>query len=166
MTENQLLHAHRVIGICNVVKRLKLGQTGRNLDGEIMFYLFAKPVTKTSNSYIWPEDNPSWIFAHRRQSPVSDECKKNRDETIEFQFENQWILMNSLRVPPLTTSLDAVKTLQDKLFNVSNLVIASKREETKVQISAGLNQAAGICKDITTAWLLAVLNLWLEYDRM
>lgn len=93
----------------------------RALDGEIMFELFAKPVAG-GRGYLWPEDNPSWSFALAMGKPVDQKIKDRSakdaeryneppKEWIEFQRDGRWILMNSLRVPRLTASLDAAMTL-------------------------------------------------------
>lgn len=100
------------------VARLKSGGgADRALDGEIMFSLFAKPVGQ--NGYLWPEDNPSWSFAIRFPGKNKEWFEKNRGtnrETILVWRDGDPILMNSLRVPPLTASLDAGKALIDRIL--------------------------------------------------
>lgn len=86
----------------------------RLLDGKIMFYLFAQPAG--ARGYVWPDDMPGWTFAyHMKHSAKLD---RYRDiETIEWRIpDGSWILMNHLRVPALTGSLDAaLKLLRDAL---------------------------------------------------
>lgn len=96
----------------------------RVLDGKIMFHLHAKPAG--TRGYIWPEDDPSWSFALAFGNPVPEAVKARaiRDrqpgddpkEWIEFEHEGRWILMNALRVPRLTASLDAALTLVPEGF--------------------------------------------------
>jgi hypothetical protein len=98
----------------------------RLLDGQIMFGLFAHPVGH--HGYIWPEDNPSWSFALVFDAPVPDKTKDQavRDarasgerakEWIEWpRDDGRWILMNELRVPPLTASLDAGAALLQRVL--------------------------------------------------
>lgn len=102
--------------LSDLIRRVEAGEgPDRILDGEVMFRLFAKPVG--DKGFLWPEDNPSWSFAIAFKEPVSEKTKKScpDKEWIEFQHEDgRWILMNSLRVPPLTSSLDAVATLMER----------------------------------------------------
>lgn len=81
----------------------------REIDGRVMFSLFAKPMC--GRGYLWPEDNPCWSFAFRFDQSMRA-ARTAHDETIEWQqSDGSWILMNSLRVPPLTASIDAVVAL-------------------------------------------------------
>lgn len=87
----------------------------RELDGRIMFGLFAKPCS--DHGYIWPEDDPSWSFALRFEVSSKEARKGIRRETIEWQQEDRsWILMNSLRVPKLTASIDAAVGLVERMI--------------------------------------------------
>lgn len=88
----------------------------RELDGEIMFRLFAKPVG--DKGYIWPEDNPSWSFAIRFPGKDREwfaKCRLKDQETILVWRDGDPILMNSLRVPKLTASLDAAIALVERV---------------------------------------------------
>lgn len=84
----------------------------REIDGEIMFTLFAKQVSE--NGYLWPEDNPSWSFAIRfpgKDRAWFDKVRSKDQETIIVWRDGDPILMNSQRVPELTKSLDAAMSL-------------------------------------------------------
>ena len=81
----------------------------REIDGKVMFTLFAKPAGP--RAFLWPEDDPSWSFAGKFDHSTK-EARKHCEETIEWQqSDGSWILMNSLRVPELTASIDAVVAL-------------------------------------------------------
>lgn len=101
--------------LVNLIDRVESGVgSDRDLDGRIMFELFAEPVGE--RGYIWPADDPSWVLAGR--FPESTKAARARHaETIEWRLpDGDWILMNHLRVPTLTSSLDAaVKVLGQAL---------------------------------------------------
>ena len=87
----------------------------RELDGEIMFSLFAKPVGV--NGFLWPEDNPSWSFAIRFPGKDREWFKKYPDkETILIWRDGDPILMNDLRVPKLSASIDAADALRKRVL--------------------------------------------------
>jgi hypothetical protein len=91
----------------------------REIDAEVMFDLFAKPVGQKDDGgpcgYLWPEDNPSWSFGIR--FPGKDRewfasCRNKIDrETLLIERDGALVLMNSLRIPKLTASIDAALTL-------------------------------------------------------
>lgn len=92
----------------------------RELDAEIMFDLFAKPVGTNKidggpSGYLWPEDNPSWSFGIRfpgkDRAWFADVRRKIGGETLLITRDGALVLMNSLRIPSLTNSLDAALTL-------------------------------------------------------
>lgn len=90
----------------------------RTLDAEIMFDLYAKPVGKHESDggpsgYLWPEDNPSWSFAIRFPGKDREWFEKVRDgkELLLIERDGALVLVNDLRVPPLTGSLDAAMKL-------------------------------------------------------
>lgn len=92
--------------------RCEREEPSRELDGEIMFSLFAVPVGK--NGYLWPEDDPSWAFAMRFPGKDAAWFKANSDpqrETILIWREGDPILLNHMRIKPVTSSLDAAVTL-------------------------------------------------------
>lgn len=96
----------------------------REIDAQIMFDLFAKPVGRKSDGgptgYLWPEDNPSWSFGIRFPGKDRDWFKKHSrepdDETLLIWRDDAWVLMNALRIPRLTASLDASERLRMALL--------------------------------------------------
>jgi hypothetical protein len=98
-----------VTDLSALIARLEQGsREDRELDGELMFTAFARPAGPTG--YLWPEDNPSWSFAIRfpgKDREWFDKCRGPDRETIVIWRDGDPILMNSLRVRPLTSSLDA-----------------------------------------------------------
>ncbi|WP_448953034.1 hypothetical protein [Labrys neptuniae] len=96
----------------------------RDLDAEVMFDLFAKPVGARSDGgpmgYLWPEDNPSWNFGIR--FPDKDrgwfrQCRnKIEGETLLVQRDGAFVLMNNLRIKPVTASIDATEFIRESLF--------------------------------------------------
>lgn len=97
----------------------------RELDAEVMFDLYASPVGAHKEDgapigYLWPDDNPSWSFGIR--FPGRDRewfkatCKRIDGETLLIERDGALVLMNRLRIPPLTASLDAVLTLLPEGF--------------------------------------------------
>ena len=104
----------------------------RELDAEVMFDLYASPVGAHKEDgapigYLWPDDDPSWSFGIR--FPGKDRewfkatCKRIDGETLLIERDGALVLMNRLRIPPLTASLDAVLTLLPKgmEFELTNL---------------------------------------------
>lgn len=94
----------------------------REVDAEIMFDLFAVPTGKKDDGgpvgYLWPEDSPSWNFGIRfpgKDREWFDDVRKGSDrETLLIERDGALVLMNSLRIPPLTASLDAVTALIER----------------------------------------------------
>ena len=91
--------------------------TSRECDAEIMFDLYAVPVGVSTKDggpvgYIWPEDNPSWNLGIRFPGRSRDWFKDTGEgEKIVIERGRALVLMNSLRIPKLTTSLDAAASL-------------------------------------------------------
>ncbi|MFZ5699933.1 MAG: hypothetical protein ACOY4P_01105 [Pseudomonadota bacterium] len=92
----------------------------RALDAEIMFDLFAKPVgihpaDGGPRGYIWPEDNPSWNFGLRFPSKdrnwFQKQSTREDGERILIERDGALVLMNDLRIPRLTASIDAAMQL-------------------------------------------------------
>jgi len=92
----------------------------RELDAEIMFDLYAKPVGQHADDggptgYLWPEDSASWAFGIRFPGKDRAWChdvrKRSDGETLVIERDGAVVLMNNLRVPKLTASLDAALTL-------------------------------------------------------
>lgn len=91
----------------------------REVDAEIMFDLYAKPAGVMADGmprgYLWPDDNPSWSFGIR--FPGKDRAWFSRPfhrpngETLLIERDGALVLMNDLRIPKLTASLDAAMSL-------------------------------------------------------
>ena len=89
----------------------------REIDAEIMFELYATPVGKEDDGgpsgYLWPKDDPSWSFGIR--FPGKDRAwfadKRKGRPTLLIERDGALVLMNDLRIPLLTTSLDAAMSL-------------------------------------------------------
>ena len=101
--------------LLDLADRAEREEPSRELDGEIMFTLFAKPVGE--RGYLWPGDNASWSFAMRFPGKDLAWFKSVRrldpdKETILVWRDGDPILMNDLRVLKLTSSLDAAVTLK------------------------------------------------------
>lgn len=115
-----------------------LTQPSREVDAEIMFDLFAKPVGQREDGgpvgYLWPEDNPSWSFGI--SFPGKDrewfkKCRKKIDgETLVIERDGAPVLMNSLRVPALTASLDAAIALCERVLPGANRTIRKRFRTT------------------------------------
>lgn len=109
----------------DLIERLEaLSGPSREVDAEIAFDVYAKPVGKHKADggpigYLWPEDNPSWSFGIRfpccdRQWFADQQAKRPKDEREErllIERDGALVLMNDLRVRPYTASLDATMTL-------------------------------------------------------
>lgn len=98
-------------------------EANRELDAEIMFDLYAKAVGRNEidggpTGYLWPEDNPSWNFGIRFPGKDRQFFTKNRNrvdrETLLIERDGALVLMNALRIPSLTASVDAALTLLPK----------------------------------------------------
>lgn len=107
----------------------------RKLDAEIMFDLYAKPVGKKDDGgpsgYLWPEDSPSWAFGVR--FPGKDRAwfkttkRDSNEETLLIERDGALVLMNKLRIPSLTASLDAALTLVPEGWFLDGLREGRKR---------------------------------------
>jgi len=99
--------------------RIEAEGPSRELDAEIAFDLFAKPVGQKGDGgpsgYLWPEDNPSWSFGLRFPGRDRDwffrDRKPDDDECLLIWRDDAWVKMNALRVPHFTASLDAALSL-------------------------------------------------------
>lgn len=139
-----------------LARRVEAGESGRALDGQIMFSLFAKPVG--SRAYLWPEDDPSWSFALR--TTESSVPFRKGQETVEWECDDgSWILMNSLRVPRLTTSLDAIEALRERLLPSSVLSVFSWNDGFGARLlrPGGDRKAVHVFAPTETATRLAAL---------
>lgn len=92
-------------------------EADRELDAEIMFDLFANPcgVSKVDGKpigYLWPEDDPSWSFAHRFPGKDRAWFKTTRGtsdrETLLIERDGALVLVNHLRIPALTSYPDGL----------------------------------------------------------
>jgi hypothetical protein len=114
----------------------------RELDAAIMFDLYAKPVGAHEadggpTGYLWPEDNASWTFGHRfpgknrewfakvrNRRDIPRECPDCGSpfyrETLLIERDGALVLMNELRIPRLTASLDAAMSLVPTTVNGRN----------------------------------------------
>lgn len=104
-----------------LIERLeKLEGPDREVDGEIMFSLFAKPVGQNGRHYLWPEDNPSWSFAIRFPGKDAEWFRRTRrgsdQETILVWRDGDPILMNDLRITKITASIDAAVGLVERVL--------------------------------------------------
>ena len=94
-------------------------EADRELDTEIMFDACAVPVGTMSDGgprgYLWPSDNPSWSFGIRFPDKDREWFTKTRSdgqkETLLIERDGALVLMNDLRIPRLTESLDAITAL-------------------------------------------------------
>jgi hypothetical protein len=118
--------------LLSLISRLEAAKEGaREMDAEIMFDLYAKPVGKHSvdsgpTGYLWPENNPSWAFGHR--FPGKDRAwfatvRDPENETLLIERDGALVLMNSLRVPHLTSSVDAALSLVPEGYAVEGMGI-------------------------------------------
>lgn len=107
--------------LTSLIERIEAATEGsRELDAETMFDLFAASVGLHKDDggpigYLWPDDNPSWSFGIRFPGKDRDWFKgvrkKIEGETLLVERDGALVLMNALRVPPLTASIDAALTL-------------------------------------------------------
>lgn len=104
----------------------------RELDAEIMFDLFATPVGRKYDGgpmgYLWPEDNPSWSFGIRfpgkDRTWFKDVRKRIDGETLVIERDGANVLMNALRIPKLTASLDAAIELCERVLPNARIKMA------------------------------------------
>ena len=122
-----------------ILDRLRSADIGsRELDAEIMFDLFAKPVGERKDGgpvgYLWPEDNPSWNFGLRFPDSTKEQILTNRKhvdgETLIIERDGANVLMNSIRIPLATTSIDAALALVDKMLPDALWTIGHRGDET------------------------------------
>jgi hypothetical protein len=94
----------------------------RDIDAAIMFDAFAKPVGVMSDGgprgYLWPDDNPSWNFGMRFPGKDRDWFNQTRakdeKETLLLERDGALVLMNDIRIPRLTASIDAITALIER----------------------------------------------------
>lgn len=122
------------LSIPDIIAALEGGSgPDRQLDAEIMFSLFAKPVQANPRMYLWPEDNPSWSFGiafpDKDEAWIKATRAKSGEETLVVHRGGVPILMNSLRVLQVTRFIDAATQLlrhvvQDDRDNFGRVMIA------------------------------------------
>lgn len=91
----------------------------RIIDAEIMFDRYAVPVGTLSDQgprgYLWPENNSSWNFGIRfpgRNRDWFNGLGRDPDrERLLIERDGALVLMNELRIPKLTASVDAAMKL-------------------------------------------------------
>lgn len=110
----------------NLITRLsKLDAPDREVDAEIVFDLLASPVGQHKEDggpigYIDLTDQPSWNLGLR--FPGKDKAwfaatrKQIKGETLLIERDNAYVLMNSIRVPELTASVDAAIALAERML--------------------------------------------------
>ncbi|PWJ81537.1 hypothetical protein C7441_11069 [Pseudaminobacter salicylatoxidans] len=109
----------------DLIARLEnLTGSDREVDAEIVFDLFASPVGKHKEDggpigYIRLDDQPSWNLGLR--FPGKDRAwfhatrKQIKGETLLIERDGAFVLMNSMRVPEITASLDAAVALVERV---------------------------------------------------
>ena len=140
----------------------------RELDAEVMFDLYASPVGAHKKDgapigYLWPDDNPSWSFGIRFPGKDREWFKATRKridgETLLIERDGALVLMNRLRIPPLTASIDAALTLLPLgyEYDLTNIYGVAR-------VSVGLNcepgpfYGANECGSVPLALLAAILR--------
>lgn len=115
-----------------LVDRLsKLDAPDREVDAEIVFDLIATPVGHHKEDggptgYIDLADQPSWNLGMR--FPGKDKAwfaatrKQIKGETLLIERDSAYVLMNSIRVPELTASVDAAIALAERVLPFTHLV--------------------------------------------
>lgn len=96
----------------------------RELDAEIMFDFFAAPVGKHKEGgpigYIRLDDQPSWNIGIRFPGKDRDwfaaTRKQIKGETLVIERDGAHVLMNSIRIPEYTASIDATMALTQRLL--------------------------------------------------
>jgi hypothetical protein len=131
----------------------KATASDREMDAAIMFDAFAVPVGQMSDGgprgYLWPSDNPSWSFGIRFPGKDRDWFAKQRQgdekETLLIERDGALVLMNDLRVPALTASLDAITALIGREFPQFELSISVGAKNCSVGLYApGLGRGVGV----------------------
>jgi len=118
--------------LSSLIARLeKVEGPSREIDAEIMFDAFATPVGKHKEDggpigYIRLDDQPSWNLGLR--FPGKDRAwfaatrKQIKGETLLIERDGAFVLMNSLRIPELTSSIDAAVSLAERVLpNLSKI---------------------------------------------
>ena len=97
----------------------------REVDAAVTFDLFATPVGKHKIDdgpigYIRLDDQPSWNlgirFPGKHREWFTETRKRLDGETLLIERDGAFVLMNSIRIEPLTASLDAVVSLIEQVL--------------------------------------------------
>lgn len=112
--------------LSSLIARLEKAEgPNRDLDAEIVFDVFATPVGKHKEDdgpigYIRLDDQPSWNlglrFPGKDRAWFSATRKQIKGETLLIERDGAFVLMNSLRVPELTSSIDAAASLAERVL--------------------------------------------------
>lgn len=112
--------------LSSLIARLEKAEgPNRDLDAEIVFDVFATPVGKHKEDdgpigYIRLDDQPSWNlglrFPGKDRAWFSATRKQIKGETLLIERDGAFVLMNSLRVPELTSSIDAAVSLAERVL--------------------------------------------------
>lgn len=135
--------------LSDLVARLESAEgPDRELDAEIVFDVFATPVGKHKEDdgpigYIRLDDQPSWNLGLR--FPGKDRAwfaatrKQIKGETLLIERDGAYVLMNSLRVPELTSSIDAAVSLAERVLPGRSVMIGWRQSsETRPWARVGL----------------------------
>lgn len=144
----------------------------RELDAEIMFDLFAKPVGESKvdggpTGYLWPEDSASWSFGHRfpgkdrewftsgkRKGYHCSECgAADNRETLVIERDGAFVLMNEYRIPALTASLDAAMSLAVQGISAPDVL---RRAITRCSRYGVETFIGALPRFVTAEWLRAI----------
>lgn len=112
--------------LSSLIARLEKAEgPDRELDAEIVFDMFATPVGKHKEDdgpigYIRLDDQPSWNlglrFPGKDRSWFAATRKQIKGETLLIERDGAFVLMNSLRIPELTASIDAAVSLAERVL--------------------------------------------------
>lgn len=155
----------------DLIERLKgLHGPSREVDAEIMFDLFATPVGRKDgdgpSGYLWLDDNPSWAFGMRFPGKDREWFAKSRKqingETLVIERDGALVLMNSLRIPRLTASIDDALAVTMKVFPGTEIEVTNlygvARAACNLNADPGPSYGEHECGSIPIAILVALLS--------
>lgn len=111
-----------------------LTEASREVDAAVTFDLFATPVGKHKIDdgpigYIRLDDQPSWNlgirFPGKNREWFTETRKRLEGETLLIERDGAFVLMNNIRIEPLTASLDAVVSLIEQVLPGAIWLISS-----------------------------------------
>lgn len=152
-----------------IAKLEALDGPSREVDAEIVFDAFATPVGKHKDDdgpigYIDMADQPSWNLGLRFPGKDRDwfsACRKQiKGETLLIERDGSYVLMNSLRVPELTASLDATIALVERVLgeDIALELLADVAESAKTDTINGTLAGLPIALLIATLRALEARN--------